>query len=118
MAATDGGIWVATHDGLARWKNGQATIFRKANGLPDDMVQSLFQDARGRIWAFTAHGLAYFKDGRFVGVPGVPSEEVYSIAGDKCRQSLAFREQGPLAHAEWAFCRKFSLVGDGTSPTS
>ena len=46
-------------------------------------MQSLFQDDRGRIWAFTGHGLAYFKDGRFVAVNGVPSTEVYSITGDK-----------------------------------
>ena len=32
------------------------------------LTQSLFQDYRGRIWVFTARGLAYFKDGRFVAV--------------------------------------------------
>jgi signal transduction histidine kinase len=31
----------------------------------------------------TDHGLAYFKDGRFVAVNGVASEELYSITGDK-----------------------------------
>jgi signal transduction histidine kinase/ligand-binding sensor domain-containing protein len=82
-AATDGSIWVATHDGLIRWRNEQITRFRKADGLPDDVVQSLFCDHRGRIWAFTAHGLAYFGDGRFVAVNGVPSTEVFSIAGDE-----------------------------------
>jgi signal transduction histidine kinase/ligand-binding sensor domain-containing protein len=82
-AATDGSIWIATHDGLIRWRNEQITTFRKADGLPDDMVQSLFCDHRGRIWAFTAHGLAYFEDGRFVAVNGIPSTEVYSIAGDE-----------------------------------
>ena len=46
-------------------------------------MQSLFQDYRGRIWAFTAHGFAYFNDGSFVAVSGVPSTEVYSITGDK-----------------------------------
>jgi signal transduction histidine kinase/ligand-binding sensor domain-containing protein len=82
-AATDGSIWIATHDGLIRWRNEQITTFRKADGLPDDMVQSLFCDHRGRIWAFTGHGLAYFEDGRFVAVNGVPSTEVYSITGDE-----------------------------------
>ncbi len=83
VAGTDGSIWVGTHDGLTRWRNGQTTIFRKANGLPADFVQSLFEDNRGRVWAtFSGHALSYFKGGRFVGVPGVPSEEVYSIAGD------------------------------------
>ena len=83
VAATDGSIWVATHDGLIRSKNEQITTFRKADGLPDDTVQSLFCDHRGRIWAFTGHGLAYFGDGRFVAVNGIPSTEVYSIAGDE-----------------------------------
>jgi signal transduction histidine kinase len=67
---------------LTRWKNGQITIFRKASGLPDDAVQSLFQDDRGRIWASTVHGLAYFQDGRFVAA-GAPGEgEAYCITGD------------------------------------
>ncbi len=82
LAATDGSIWVAAHDGMTRWKDGRATVFRKANGLPDDMTQSLFQDDRGRIWVFTSGGLAYLKDDRFVGVPGVPSKEVFSMTGD------------------------------------
>ena len=30
LAATDGSVWVGAHDGLTRWKNGEATIFRKA----------------------------------------------------------------------------------------
>ena len=83
VAAADGSIWVATHDGLMRWKNEQITIFRKSSGLPDDATQSLLQDDRGRIWVFTHHGLAYFEDGRFVAVNGVPSAEVYSITGDQ-----------------------------------
>ena len=83
VAGVGGSVWVGTRDGLTRWRNGQSTIFRTANGLPANFVQSLFEDYRGRVWAtFSRHGLAYFKDGRFMGVPGVPSEEVYSIAGD------------------------------------
>ena len=83
VAGNDGSMWIATRDGLNRLRNGQTTIFRKANGLPDDFVQSLFEDHRGRLWAtFPGHRLAYYKGGRFVSVPGVPSEEVYSIAGD------------------------------------
>ena len=57
-------------------------VFRKADGLPDDMVQSMYQDHAGRIWVFTGHGLAWFNNGRFVSVVGVPSSEVYSFTGD------------------------------------
>ena len=83
VAGADGSVWVGTHDGLTRWKNGHSTIFRKANGLPDDFVNSLFVDNRGRVWAsFSRHRLTYFENGSFVSVAGVPSEEVYCIAGD------------------------------------
>ncbi len=83
VAGADGSVWVGTHDGLTRWKNGHSTIFRKPNGLPDDFVNSLFVDNRGRVWAsFSRHRLTYFENGSFVSVAGVPSEEVYCIAGD------------------------------------
>ena len=98
VAGTDGSVWVATRDGLNRWKNGQTTIFRKANGLPADFAQSLFEDNRGRLWAtFPAHGLSYLEDGRFVGVPDLPSEEVYSIAGDD-RDNLWLSGNQGLSH--------------------
>ena len=54
----DGSVWLGTGDGLNRWNNGQITIYRKGDsGLPDDVVQSLFQDDRGRIWVSTLAGL-------------------------------------------------------------
>ena len=83
LAASDGSIWVAAQNGLTRRKNGQATVFDTASGLPQDRTQSLYQDDRGRIWVFTDGGLAYLTSGdRFVGVPGVPSKEVFSMMGD------------------------------------
>jgi ligand-binding sensor domain-containing protein/signal transduction histidine kinase len=101
VAGSDGSIWIGTHDGLTRWSNGQTTIFRKANGLPADFVQSLFEDNRGRVWAtFSGHGLSYFKNGRFVSVPGVPSEEVFSIAEDKARNLWLSGNKG-LSHMRY-----------------
>lgn len=83
VAGADGSIWVATHNGLLRLNDGRVTMLGKQDGLPDDMVQSLFCDHLGRIWIFTPRGLAYFADDRFVSVGGVPSTEVYSMAGDE-----------------------------------
>jgi len=90
LGAKDGSVWFGTPDGLNRWNNGQITIYRKRgapggsggskqkrelnvrevadDGLPDDGVESLFQDDGGRIWAFTERGAAYFENGRFVPV--------------------------------------------------
>jgi ligand-binding sensor domain-containing protein len=98
VAGRDGSVWIGTHDGLTRWTNGRTTIFRKANGLPADFVNSLFEDNRGRVWAtFPGRRLSYFKDGRFVSVAGVPSEEVYSIAGDN-KENLWLSGNKGLSH--------------------
>src|SRR5579864_6938190 len=56
-------------DGLNRWNNGQITIYRKrSSGLPDDALQSLFQDDQVRIWVSAPRGVAYFENGRFIPV--------------------------------------------------
>jgi ligand-binding sensor domain-containing protein len=68
LAAKDSSVWLATSAGLNRRKDGQITVYRKRNGLPDDFVEALFEDARGRIWASTLHGLVYFENGRFTSI--------------------------------------------------
>jgi signal transduction histidine kinase/ligand-binding sensor domain-containing protein len=84
LAARDGSIWLGTQSGLNAWKAGQVTIYRKRNSLlPDDFVQSLFQDDRGRIWVPTRGGGAYFETGKFVPLSKVPGWIALSIAGDK-----------------------------------
>ena len=97
LAATDGSIWIGAHEGLTRWKNRQTTIFGKASGLPDDAPQSLFQDDWGRIWTFTGRGLAFFKEGRFVAVNGLPGGRVHFITGDKAG-NLWLSEEKSLLH--------------------
>jgi len=83
LAARDGSVWVATLDGLNRFRNGEFTIYRKgtASGLPDNLIQSLFEDDAGRIWVSTHAGVACFENGRFTAVTGIP-EGVHAIAGD------------------------------------
>jgi ligand-binding sensor domain-containing protein len=90
LGARDGSVWLGTPDGLNKWNNGQITIYRTRGaqvensgtkqqpefnvrevadgGLPDNGVESLFQDDGGRIWAFTERGAAYFENGRFIRV--------------------------------------------------
>jgi ligand-binding sensor domain-containing protein/two-component sensor histidine kinase len=83
LAATDGSVWLGTPDGLNRWNDGRITTYRKGgSGLPDDRMDSLFEDRHGRIWASTAGGVAYLEKGRLVPVKSVPGGHFYSIAGD------------------------------------
>ena len=100
LAAKDGSLWLGMVDGVNRWDHGQITIYRKRSssprlaqqrnarevnddGLPEGIVQSLFQDSRGRIWVSTPHGVAYFEDGRFIAVGAVPSTAVHGIAEER-----------------------------------
>ena len=72
LAARDGSIWIGTADGLNRWREGRRTIYRTRTdpGLPDDSIQSLFEDERGRIWVSGSSGLAAFENGKFTAVAG------------------------------------------------
>src|SRR5271163_2264165 len=84
LAASDGSVWFGTKDGLNRWNDGKITIYHKrSSGLPDDIVDSLFQDDHGRIWVSTHRGVAYLENGRFITVGAVPGGIVNSFAGDR-----------------------------------
>jgi len=108
LATNDGSVWLGSSVGLNRWDKRLITIYRKriskdpdverkqrfsqsgaANGrvrevtdrgLPNDAVQSLFQDDRGRIWVSTHSGVAWFVNGRFIPAIGLPAGHVHSIA--------------------------------------
>jgi signal transduction histidine kinase/ligand-binding sensor domain-containing protein len=84
LAARDGSLWIGTTDGLDRRKDGRTTIYRRRSdpALPDDTVQSLFEDERGRIWVSGFRGLAAFEKGRFTAVPSIPEGFKHAIAGD------------------------------------
>ena len=85
LAARDGSIWMGTEDGLNRWKQGRMTVYRKRThpGLPDDAVQSLFEDEHGRIWVSGHGGLAVLEGEKFTHVPSVPPGTTHAIASDK-----------------------------------
>ena len=84
LAARDGSIWIGTADGLNRWKDGRTTIYRRRNhpGLPDDSIQSLFEDERGRVWVSGLRGLAAFENEEFTTVPGGPGGYTHAITSD------------------------------------
>ena len=84
LAARDGSIWIGTADGLNRWNHGRMRIYRTRSdpGLPDDAIQSLFEDERGRIWVSGVRGLAAFENGRFTAAPSVPAGLTHAIASD------------------------------------
>ncbi len=84
LAARDGSVWIGTVDGLNKWDHGRTTIYRQRGnpGLPDDAIESLFEDERGRTWVSGFRGLAVFDNGGFTGAPSVPAGFKQAIAPD------------------------------------
>jgi ligand-binding sensor domain-containing protein/signal transduction histidine kinase len=85
LAARDGSIIVTALDSLNVWKNGHFTIYggSTAHAQPStNVLHSLFQDSRGRIWAVTLREFGYLENDRFIPVSGIPGGVTRSIVED------------------------------------
>ncbi|MGO8759171.1 MAG: two-component regulator propeller domain-containing protein [Terracidiphilus sp.] len=87
MVSHDGGLWIGTEGGgLARYRNGEFRSWSTREGLSNDFVRTLAEDAGGNIWAGTDNGLLRLAGDRFVRVDGtgnVPALAVHSIYRDR-----------------------------------
>src|SRR5262249_9910386 len=84
IAASDGIVWFATRSGLTRWNNGQIAAYDKRDGKLNGLgPNSLFQDARGRIWVSTRDAFGYLENDRFISLSTVPGGAVLSITQDR-----------------------------------
>jgi signal transduction histidine kinase/ligand-binding sensor domain-containing protein len=91
MVSRDGALWIGTEGGgLARYAQGQFRSWTTREGLSNDFVRSLAEDATGNIWAGTDNGLLRLDSGkvagRFVRVDGagdVPALAVHKIYLDR-----------------------------------
>lgn len=55
----DGVVWVGTaRRGLYRWKQGRATAFTTRDGLLNDNVTQVLEDARGNLWLGSNQGIS------------------------------------------------------------
>jgi ligand-binding sensor domain-containing protein len=55
---------------LARYAQGEFRSWTAREGLSNDFVRTLAEDAKGNIWAGTDNGLLRLDGGRFVRVDG------------------------------------------------
>jgi len=81
-----GALWVGTIDGLFRLAGGRVTRYTRADGLSNDYVRAIHEDADGVLWIGTyGGGLNRFKDGRFTTYglkEGLPDTAVSRIIED------------------------------------
>ena len=85
---TDGNLWFGTNLGLGRYGGGKATIFTKADGLPDDYIVALLQARDGTLWIGTRGGLASITSGKIIAFTtsdGLASNYIRSLYEDADR---------------------------------
>jgi len=71
LRARDGSLWVGLNGprSVARVRAGGVTLFGEAEGLPNSQVTSLYEDARGAVWAASLAGLYRFDGARWTHAP-------------------------------------------------
>jgi signal transduction histidine kinase/ligand-binding sensor domain-containing protein len=98
LKAKDGSLWFGTSEGLGKWDGVNSTLYRargwrspvrdstvrevRDSAIPHSVVESIFEDHRGRIWAATLHGIGYMENGRFTLLNGVPGGMVHAFGED------------------------------------
>jgi len=82
----DGALWIATiGEGLFLLQDDKGTYYTKREGLPDNKVQTVFEDRNGNIWIGTWSGLCRLQDRTFATLTrqdGLPHDYVQVLYED------------------------------------
>src|SRR5262249_11238068 len=100
-------IWFTGPIGVSRWRDGQVTIYGKRSshlrdttatttasareltgtGTPNQALESLFEDDRGRIWLSSNSGLGYLHQDHYTPIRAVPAG-IYGLIAKDTRGDL------------------------------
>jgi signal transduction histidine kinase/ligand-binding sensor domain-containing protein len=87
-AVGDGGVvWLATYGaGLYRYdaRTGRLAALRRTDGLADDEVEQLYEDAEGGVWAGSQHGLTRLRPVPFTSAVARDGETSNPAAAPGC----------------------------------
>lgn len=84
VQTSDGYLWLATNDGLARFDGIRFAIFNHGNtpGIGGNRFFSLYEDRDGALWAGSENSILYYREGKFrtyTTQDGLPNDEIYKI---------------------------------------
>jgi ligand-binding sensor domain-containing protein/signal transduction histidine kinase len=84
---SDGYIWIATEEGLARFDGISFTVFDKQNvpELKSNNIRALYADSQGTLWISTSAGLVRLVNGTFSSftAPTLPSNNIDLVFEDR-----------------------------------
>jgi streptogramin lyase len=83
-----GQLWAGTQNGLARWNDRDWKLFTTRDGLSENTIRAITEDADGNLWVGTEnHGLNFFKAGKFISYQatenGLPGNDISCLYADK-----------------------------------
>ncbi len=76
LRSRDGSIWVGSNGGLQRFLRGSWVENGLEEGLPGTVIRQLYEDARGRLWTGTTHGLSLYHPDADVDPPQTSIQEL------------------------------------------
>lgn len=100
--ARDGALWISTDgQGVTRYRDGTFASYTTADGLPENNVVAMMEDADGRLLFDTPQGLAVWQDGRFVAYRGhLPSARDATILSRTRRGVIWYRDAAGIHKVE------------------
>ncbi|HVM93065.1 MAG TPA: two-component regulator propeller domain-containing protein [Terriglobales bacterium] len=85
LQARDGSIWIATDEGVSRWRPQGITNYQMRDGLCYFSTRSLLEDRKGDIWIGTDRGVSHIHGDAFVSdavTAALQNEKVWSLHED------------------------------------
>lgn len=66
LEGRDGSVWIATDEGITRWRDGALTNYLEPQGLAYFSVRTLAETRDGDIWIGTERGVSHWRGSGFV----------------------------------------------------
>jgi len=85
LQAKDGSVWIATDEGVSRWRAQGIANYQMRDGLCYFSTRSLLEDRNGDIWIGTDRGVSHVHGDAFVSdavTDALKSEKVWSLHED------------------------------------